>query len=152
MITQTTYNRLSATAFAIIIARLLSACQFTPHPDHPIMHYELDGKWCSPATPLQYCLEVFSQQNSGLPYDSYIWSITGSSCVETGKLTGGLEFTPDTASRLCVAPEPALYSASAQWHPAGLHIEIDQSPISCRSQPDSLCAHETLTLDLDYRP
>lgn len=101
------------------------------------MSYELDGVWCTPATPDEICLIVNSSQATGLPNARYTWETPG--CRENGTLTGGLEFDPDTASRLCLAPGYSLYSAAAQWAASGLQMTmIDGNP--------------GLSLDLNYVP
>jgi hypothetical protein len=106
--------------------------------DPPVMAYELDGTWCTFALPVQTCLTVRSAQSTGLPTARY-W-FTQPTCQETGDLTGGLEFSPDTASRLCIAPDPYLYGARAEWTASGLSLEVDPSPST----------NETILLDMHY--
>lgn len=114
--------------------------------DPPVMSYELDGTWCSTATPVETCLTARSTHSTGLPMARYWW--TQPTCQETGTLSGGLEFSPDTTSRLCLAPDTYLYSARAEWSASGLSIEVDQSPTECRIDPE--CKSETVKLELHY--
>jgi hypothetical protein len=144
VISQTTYNRLSVAVFAIIIAKTLVGCSARPFSDGPVQSYELDGSWCT-NDGSQVCLTVRSSQSTGLPEARYWWSKPG--CQETGDLTGGLEFTPDTDSRLCIAPEPSLYSASAYWNASGLSITVDQAPSDIRAATND---YASIKLELTY--
>lgn len=104
------------------------------------MSYDLDGTWCTTSTPDEICLTV-RQTSATARY----WFSTPT-CQETGYLTGGLEFTPDTTSRLCLAPEPSLYSASGHFSGSLLVLELDQSPQAIRANQDG----DTLTLEMTY--
>lgn len=109
----------------------------------PIEAYELDGTYCS----YKLCLTVTPAQQTGLPTAIYQWS--SPACNETGRLTGGLEFTPDIGP-LCMAPEYDLYSAAGSWTATGIKLEVDASTNEVRAgngQPI-----ETVTLELEYRP
>jgi hypothetical protein len=124
---------------AILATLLATACQWEPASDGPIMAYELHGTWCNQDSE-RVCLTVSLPQDTGLPTSRYVWAV--GTCIETGKLTGGLEFQPDTNSRLCLAPEYDLYSAGAEWTGSGLKLELDASTGE----------HHTITLELDYVP
>lgn len=135
---------------AYIIATLLALSTgcLSAEDTGPVLWSELEGQWCSDATaPLgTTCLEVRLDTS----YNSrYIWTThTPSNCTETGVLTGGLEFSPDTATRLCLAPDASLYSASAEWSATGLRLELDASPSALRAAGNG----ETVVLELHYRP
>lgn len=141
---QSTYNRITFACSALIVGALLfqlTHCgPFAPSDNRPVMAYELDGTYCTTATPDEICLTV----RQTATFTRYWWSTP--TCQETGTLTGGLEFWPDTASRLCMAPDPYLYSAGAQNTPSGLAITIDQSPSEDRANG----INETITLELNY--
>lgn len=129
---------------SLIALALLSAGCLPLSADTPIEAYELDGTWCS----YKLCLRVDSPHNTGLPFTTYEWE--SPVCHETGRLTGGLEFTPDTSSSLCVAPEYDLYSAAGSWTPSGIKLRVDASTNEVRAgngQPI-----EYVTFDLTYQP
>lgn len=109
----------------------------------PIESYELDGTYCS----YKLCLTVTPAQQTGLSTAIYQWS--SPACNETGRLSGGLEFTPDIGP-LCMAPEYALYSAAGSWTATGIELKVDVSTQDVRAgngQPI-----ETVTLELEWRP
>lgn len=147
---QSTYNRITFACSALIVGAMLAQLThcgpFEPSDPLPVMSYELDGTWCTTATPDEICLTV-RNSHPDMPGSSarYFWS--SSTCQEIGTLTGGLEFWPDTASRLCLAPEYDIYSASAQFTPAGLRIELDQASNNVRA---STRDYPRLTLDMRY--
>jgi hypothetical protein len=147
------FNRTDRLCLRTIVGSvlLITASPYTtgcvaPSDSASVMSYELDGTWCSTATPVETCLTVRSTHSTGLPWARYFWTLP--TCQETGTLSGGLEFSPDATSRLCLAPDPYLYSASAYWSASGLSIEVDQSPTECRI--DTECKSETVKLELHY--
>jgi|SRR5690606_18314285 len=85
----------------------------------PLMAYELHGTWCSDALPSTVCLTVDQTQTPVY----YTWTMPG--CLEVGHLTGGLEFSPSTAGRLCLTNDYDLYSAAGEWMPTGIRLYID---------------------------
>lgn len=124
---------------------LLAGCSASPWANEdgasgPVMSYELDGTWCTTATPDEICLTV-RQTDATARY----W-FTLPTCQETGYLAGGLEFTPDTTSRLCLAPEYGLYSAQAHFSGPYLILELDQSPQHVKANQDG----SKLTLEMSY--
>ena len=107
---------------ALFIAPFLIHCADTG----PVMAYELQGKWCTTVgtdhmTGSEVCLTV-DEPRGFIPYT---WTINGGQCVENGRLTGGLEFTPDTDSQLCLAPEFGPYFAVCEWSATGLNCLVD---------------------------
>lgn len=128
---------------ALFLASYVTGCA---EEDGPIMAYELQGMWCTKALPEQTCLIA-----DGI-HDSYIWYVGNdlgdATCTESGRLSGGLEFTPDTDSQLCLAPEYGLYSAAGEWTATGLRLTVDTLPAEGRARRDD----PGLTLDLDYVP
>lgn len=88
----------------------------------PVMANELSGEWCEEPRPdgSELCLRVHAQEGIAKPV--YEW--LGHSCVETGYLTGGLEFNPVAHVTLnCISSE--YYSASVDWVKTGLEVFID---------------------------
>lgn len=140
---QTLMKIMVLTNAAILAAILLSGCSAATS-DGPLMHYELDGTWCTSAAPVETCLTVIHPTDSP-PASSY-YVLSRGLCYEQGHLTGGLEFTPDTTSRLCLPniTSHSLYSASGEWTATGIRLAIDQS--------DGRQTSETLTLEMDFRP
>jgi hypothetical protein len=129
-------HRTSLTLVSLAIALL--ACGTLP--SGPLMAYELDGVWCDRESP-QTCLSVIPSS----PAAHYVWQV--GLCFETGRLTGGLEFTPATDSRLCLAPDYGLYSASGKWTTTGIRLELDTATNDDRAngfQP-------TRTVELEYQ-
>ncbi len=122
---------------SLLIASLALAGCLPSLPNQPIESYELDGTWCNTA-PNRTCLTV---DQSSYP-SHYTWQ--QGTCTEHGILTGGLEFTPATDSRLCLAPEYDLYSAGAQWTATGITIDVDTATSEARSWGDSSQAHYRL--------
>ncbi len=90
---------IAASLFALLSQGCLipggsEACN-TDSDDCPVMASDLDGTWCDSHSP-QTCLTVF-QYPAGARY-----ALTIGQCLEQGELTGGLEFDPDTDSRVCL--------------------------------------------------
>lgn len=127
----------------LAIAFLALACSAPFEDDEPVMAYELDGQWCTVGDVPQVCLTVVQAPG----HVAYVWQ--AGLCFEHGRLTGGLEFTPNTDSRLCVAPEFDLYSATGVWTGTGLRLTVDASPGDDRAS--GLITHST-TYELAYQP
>lgn len=92
----------------------------------PVMANELSGEWCEEPRPngSELCLRVHEQ--AGITEPVYEW--LGHSCVETGVLTGGLEFSPITHDKLnCIGAE--FYSASVDWTRTGLEVFLDNGRV-----------------------
>lgn len=149
-----------ATAAFIVSAHLYTGCTpnktCAPLPDGTedcspvVMHNELDGTWCNQRSP-QVCLTVDSHSSSLAPQTSR-YVLTIGLCTETGTLTGGLEFDPDTASRVCIPGfTHDLWSAASTTQTSyGIYLyDISQ----CQ---DSTCDDTTIAytndLDLSYMP
>lgn len=89
-----------------------------------IVASELDGTWCNQRSP-QTCLTV--DQTS---YPRTRYTLTIGLCTERGSLTGGLEFDPDTDSRVCLPGfTSGLWSAAeASFNNTGIYLyDINQS-------------------------
>lgn len=105
----------------------------------PVEHWELEGTWCDTRSP-QTCLTV--RHGTDDPFARY--ELTVGLCSETGRLTGGLEFSPDTSSRICLPGFTyGLWSAAAAWTPTGLTLEPNQSD----GTTEGTVYHPTLELD-----
>lgn len=92
----------------------------------PVMAHDLSGEWCEEPRPngSELCLRVHAQQ--GIDEPVYEW--LGHSCVETGLLTGGLEFNPVAHATLnCISSE--YYSASVDWTRTGIEVFLDSGRI-----------------------
>lgn len=125
-------------SFATIIGlTLLSGCAIpggsdtcdTSTDDCLVTANDLEGTWCNQRSE-QTCLTV-DQTQSGARY-----TLTVGLCTERGTLTGGLEFNPDTTSRVCLPGFTyGLWSAaSASFTATGLYLyDIDQ----CQPAPGS---------------
>jgi hypothetical protein len=85
--------------------------------DEPVLASELAGTWCDESG--RVCLTATVQ-------GSYTWQSGG--CLETGRLTSGLEFTPDSTSAMCYAIDDSLYSGSVDWTDTGLSVFLDGQP------------------------
>lgn len=84
---------------------------------------DLEGTWCNQRSP-QTCLTV--DQRS---YPQTRYTLTIGLCTERGSLTGGLEFSPDTTSQVCLPGfiNGLWSSASATFTNHGLYLyDIDQ--------------------------
>lgn len=135
-----------ATNLILLAYALLSGCAPAADPG-PVMHYELDGTWCSAANPVRTCLHVQHAANNPASVSRYTWE--RGLCYEGGTLSGGLEFTPDTTSRLCLPfiTRHTLYSAAAEWTATGLEISyLNQSDGTDEGTSPSV------TYRLDYQP
>lgn len=92
-----TYIYTHGAILALAALCLLSGCSIGN--DGPVMAYELHGTWCTSAEPLETCLLV-DQNTSPITYIWYVGDRYGNAgCTESGVLTGGLEFWPDTIGR-----------------------------------------------------
>lgn len=78
----------------------------------PVMSTDLDGDFCDDSV----CLEVSTAPDQ---HQVYAWrDIATDKVVETGLLTGGLEFSPSN--------EPGvLYAASVDWTDNGIALYFD---------------------------
>lgn len=134
-----------AANIATLAATLLSGCA-SQDDTGPLMHYELEGTWCTAADPVETCLTVIHPSNAP-PTQSY-YVIQSGLCFETGRLSGGLEFDPDTKSRLCLPniTRHMLYSAAGEWTATGIRLEVNQSDGTVEG------TSETLTLEMAYQP
>lgn len=133
---------------SIIITPFVTGCGWEfPHNDGPVQAYELHGTWCSKALPEQICL--IADVTTG----TYIWyagnDLGDANCSETGRLTGGLEFWPDTDSRLCLAPEYDIYGAAGEWTATGLRLIVDTVGNEERAMTGD---GKGRVLELDYVP
>jgi hypothetical protein len=140
---------ISLLAYAIAAA-MSQGCSGEPGP---VMAYELYGTWCTFAEPDETCLLVDNgPMDRGSGEITYMWyvgyTLGNARCFEAGVLTGGLEFTPDTDSRLCLAPEYGLYSAGGEWTGYGLRLIVDTLPGEQRAMADD----PGRVLELHYRP
>lgn len=152
-----------AANLATLAAALLSGCAIpggsdacdTSTDDCLVTANDLEGTWCNQRSP-QTCLTViqpYSYANDA-PTQNTRYELTIGLCTERGTLTGGLEFNPDTASRVCLPGFTyGLWSAaSASFTSHGLYLyDIDQ----CQPAPGSNVCDEAAfvyanDLDLTY--
>lgn len=122
-------------------------CVFPGDPGQPVMAYELHGTWCTKALPVQTCL--IADRDT----ETYIWyvgdDLGNASCSEAGRLSGGLEFWPDTDTQLCLAPEYDIYSAAGEWTATGLRLIVDTVGNDERAMTGD---GKGRVLELDYVP
>jgi hypothetical protein len=143
-----------AANIATIAASLLlsSGCQIpggscdTETDDCLITANDLEGTWCDSRSE-QTCLTV-SQSRRGTRY-----TLTIGLCTERGRLSGGLEFNPDTDSRVCLPGfNHNLWSASsASFTSYGLYLyDISQCwhPSYCDGTSETMVWANDL--DLSY--
>jgi hypothetical protein len=120
-------------SLAIIALTLLSGCLIpggsqacdTETDDCPIMSSDLEGTWCNQRSE-QTCLTVIQpySYSTDAPTAGTRYILTVGLCTERGILTGGLEFNPDTSSRMCLPGFTyGLWSAaSASFNSTGLYL------------------------------
>lgn len=83
--------------------------------DGSLEHWELDGgMWCTTAVPVETCLSV----NDGR------YLLERGLCVERGRVNGGLEFSPDTDSRVCMPGVEAFGSYDAEAYRTAVGIDL----------------------------
>lgn len=134
---------------AALLALTLSGCQIaggscdTETDDCPVTANDLEGTWCDSRSP-QTCLTVDQSQ------PTVRYTLTIGTCTERGSLTGGLEFNPDTGSRVCLPGFTyGLWSAaSASFTSTGLYLyDIDQCQRQVCDESAFVYAND---LDLTY--
>lgn len=139
---------------SILSALAVSGCTLEPcdNPDSdgsnscepPVKAINIEGTYCTDANPQEICLTVI-QPYSNVPNaparTRYL--LSNGLCFEMGYLDGGIEFTPDTTSRLCMpgVTEYGLYSASGDWTATGLRLFVSQSDGSSDPEPTVLEMH-----------
>lgn len=144
-----------AANIAILAAALISGCQIpggseacdTSTDDCLVTANDLEGTWCNQRSP-QTCLTV-DQTSAQVRY-----TLTIGLCTERGTLTGGLEFNPDTSSRVCLPgfTYDLWSAASASFTSYGLYL---YDIIQCQPAPGSnVCDDAAMVyandLDLTY--
>lgn len=146
---------------AIVALGLLSGCAIpggsdcsvhydgTPDCDPVVTANDLEGTWCNTRSP-QTCLTV--DQTS---YPTTRYTLTIGLCTERGTLTGGLEFNPDTGSRMCLPGFTyGLWSAAeASFNDTGIYLyDISQCfhPSYCDGTAETMVWANDL--DLEYQP
>jgi hypothetical protein len=141
---------LSASTQACLIPGGSDDCD-TSTDDCLVTANDLEGTWCNQRSP-QTCLTViqpYSYANDALTSGTR-YVLTVGLCLERGRLTGGLEFSPDTDSRMCLPGfEYGLWSAaSVSFTSVGLYLyDINQ----CQGQ---VCDEDAFVyandMDLSY--
>lgn len=82
----------------------------------PVLAAELQGQYCN----ARICFTVAQER------DRITYVFDSSTCLETGTLTGGLEFWPRSGDCVLSGERyPSVYSASCDWLTGGIALFFD---------------------------